>query len=673
MVVGFMNRGFSLKRALFGSIRKKVFIYFFILIAGSILLLSGIFYSISINSLNDQVRSHLEAIAQSRTTNIDLYLDSHAQRVNLIASRTQLRKDIRDYLQNPNEIRRQEIILNLNDSSKSVDEIDLVCVLDLTGKVVACNKAGLMEANFINDSFFIFGKIRARAYFFNLNGEEDLIFSAPIMQDGNLIGVMITTEVTDNLKKIIYERTGMGETEEVTVGFKDKEGNIIYPFPRLFEEQSVNVDFTEKTAEPMKRALNGEVTFLSSSLDYRNVKVIAAINYLSVYQLGVVSKIDYAEAIGEVQWEFLITAGYLFILVLLVFSLLSYWFSNRLIRPILDLANITEKMTHGDFSARVRIRSGDELERLGESFNKMIKDLQEAQESLESKVRERTKELYTTQNSLERRTIQADQAKVATLNILEDVEESKEKLDEAYKQLRSLEKLKNEFLSFTSHELKTPLTPILIQAQMLQEGDLGRLSSEQKKSIDMIVRNMRTLNQLIGDVLDISVIQSANLKIFPLRTDVAEIIRQMVANATPLADKKNIKITMKISRLHHLLIDSRRIGQVVTNLLSNAIKFTPENGAVSVEAAEDENYITVKVMDTGIGIDKDKIKTLFQPFSQVVASYTLKQKGTGLGLAICKGIIEAHKGKIGVQSEIGKGATFYFKLPRKWHFTGNKN
>jgi signal transduction histidine kinase len=361
--------------------------------------------------------------------------------------------------------------------------------------------------------------------------------------------------------------------------------------------------------------------------------------------------------------------GVIFVLFAILIPFMIY---RSISRPLNKLSLLVEELERGNFKARINIKSNDEVGALGLAFNKMAEQLQEAQEDLEKKVRERTRELYYTQLDLERRTRQANQAKVATLNILEDIEESKGKLDEAFHQLKALEKLKNNFLSFTTHELKTPLTPILIQAQMLQEGDFGKLTSEQKKSIDLIVRNMRTLNQLIGDVLDISVIQSANLKIFPIRANMVDIIRQIVANAEPLARQKNIKISIKLPQLHSVLVDVRRIGQVIANLLNNAIKFTPEGGLITIEAQENSEEVLVRVIDTGIGIPKDKLNTLFQPFSQVVASYTLKQKGTGLGLAICKGIINAHNGKIGVQSEPGKGSIFYFSLPRKSHFGGNK-
>jgi len=350
---------------------------------------------------------------------------------------------------------------------------------------------------------------------------------------------------------------------------------------------------------------------------------------------------------------------------LVVGAFASLLVSNQITNPLIELKNSTKQFGQGNFNVKAKVSTHDEIGELATTFNEMALELKSLKDSLDRKVEERTRELTKVQHNLEKKSVQAENAKVATLNILEDVEESKEKLTEAYRQLRGLDKLKNEFLSFTSHELKTPLTPILLQAQMLEEGDFGKLTLEQKKSLEMIVRNMRELNQLIGDVLDISVIQASNLKLIPQKASMKEVITQVAEKMDSLAKQKNIKIKFELVSLPAFNFDVRRIGQVLTNFLSNAIKFTPQNGMITIKTEEKNGQILVKVIDNGIGISAENQKKLFVPFSQVVASYKLKQKGTGLGLAICKGIIEAHHGKIGVESVLGSGSTFYFSIPKK--------
>jgi signal transduction histidine kinase len=471
--------------------------------------------------------------------------------------------------------------------------------------------------------------------------------------DGKFIGVTGIDMSLDNIRKFIFS------SKILNTGYSflmDKYGDFI-----VEPQTNINLSLLENLRQEGKLGENGVLQLGDGVLGYlvlTDGKIVAT--YVSNKELSIyVKNLD-------------LLASFFVVLVSIVFLTIVFFVTKSYIYQITELGKIAKRIGSGELSVHAKVYTKDELGDLAIIFNQMSLELSSLRNSLEGQVRDRTRQLSESQRSLERRNIQATQAKTATLNILEDVEESKEKLNEAYKQLKGLDKLKNEFLSFTSHELKTPLTPILIQAQMMQEGDFGKLSEGQKKSMDMIVRNMKTLNQLIGDVLDVSVIQTANLKIFPLRTDVAQIIRQMVSSIEPLAKQKNIKIDLKLQHLHSVLIDVRRIGQVVSNLLSNAIKFTPEGGFITVEAKENADDVIIKVIDTGIGISQEHIKTLFQPFSQVVASYKLNQKGTGLGLAICKGIVESHKGRIGVESAVGMGSTFYFTIPRKWHFSGNK-
>ncbi len=345
--------------------------------------------------------------------------------------------------------------------------------------------------------------------------------------------------------------------------------------------------------------------------------------------------------------------------ILVIFSLLFPYLVIRWItKPIIELNQTTNKIRAGDLDARVKVEGSDELGELGATFNLMANELKELKSSLENRVKYRTNQLYKTQR-------EANEARVATLNILEDVEESREKLKGAYNELKGLDKLKAEFLAYTSHELKTPLTPVLLQAQMLQEGDFGKLSEEQKKSIDIIIRNMTTLNHLIGDVLDVAKIEAKSLKIFPIKQHLETIVNESVETLRQSANEKKIKMNVNVAHLPKISFDATRIKQVLDNLINNAIKFTSENGIVNIHVEKKGEHILISVNDNGIGISKENQQHLFKPFSQVSASYQLKQKGTGLGLVIAKGIIEQHGGKIGVNSEEGKGSTFWFTLPIK--------
>lgn len=236
---------------------------------------------------------------------------------------------------------------------------------------------------------------------------------------------------------------------------------------------------------------------------------------------------------------------------------------------------------------------------------------------------------------------------------------------EQIKILKGVAKLKTQFLSITSHELRTPMTPIRSQMEMLLDGSFGKLSKEQKQSLGMISRNVEVLDKLLADILDISRIQTGKMRFELKKVQLADCITSSIENIKTSADKKNIFIAAKIKKLPELALDRERIIQVLTNLINNAVKFTPSKGKITVEAEKQKNNVLVKVKDTGIGIAGKDMKKLFEPFFQVESSDRRKYGGTGLGLTICKNIIEQHGGKIWVKSRLGKGSTFYFTVPLK--------
>jgi PAS domain S-box-containing protein len=235
----------------------------------------------------------------------------------------------------------------------------------------------------------------------------------------------------------------------------------------------------------------------------------------------------------------------------------------------------------------------------------------------------------------------------------------------AEEKLKELDRLKDDFLSVTTHELKTPLIPIKSQAQLLLAGDYGKLNRDQMKAVEMIYRNEENLNILTGEVLDVAKIKSNKFTLVPRKTDLGKIITYVIENLKSLAEEKHITVLFPpFPEIPKIRADEIRIAQVMNNLIGNAIKFTPDNGRIRIGLKYSEKLITVIVKDTGIGIKPENIHKLFTPFFQIDSSLGRKYRGTGLGLAICKGIIEAHGGKVLAESEgEGKGSTFSFSLP----------
>lgn len=246
-----------------------------------------------------------------------------------------------------------------------------------------------------------------------------------------------------------------------------------------------------------------------------------------------------------------------------------------------------------------------------------------------------------------------------------EIKKIKRIIDKQAEQLKDLEKMKIEFLNVTSHELKTPLTPIQAYLNLLLKGKLGNLTPAQKEGLEVISRNTKKLRLLIWDILDLTMLEAGKMKFNMEEIQLRDVIEDVIKDAESFAKEKSIILNQRIGYLPSIECDKERLTQVFTNLVNNAIKFTPKNGKISIESEKKGYRAIIAVKDTGIGIPKRDMNRIFDKFYQVDRGATRKYSGTGLGLTICKGIIKAHGGEISVESEPRKGSTFYVTLYSK--------
>jgi signal transduction histidine kinase len=249
----------------------------------------------------------------------------------------------------------------------------------------------------------------------------------------------------------------------------------------------------------------------------------------------------------------------------------------------------------------------------------------------------------------------------ALLNILEDMEETRRNLEIAYKELKSLDKMKDEFLAMSSHELKTPLTSIISFVQLMLDGKLGKLSKQQKESLEVVSQQTKRLLDSANKISYVVKLESKKIEPMLENLQLRGLIQDTVKNAEQLAIQKKIVLTQRVTELPSIKADRGSLRDILSNLVDNAIKFTPEGGKVSIETEEGEDRILVKVKDTGIGIATENVPKLFTKGFQADHSVP----GMGLGLVICKNLVESHGGKISVETELGKGSTFCFTLPKR--------
>lgn len=248
----------------------------------------------------------------------------------------------------------------------------------------------------------------------------------------------------------------------------------------------------------------------------------------------------------------------------------------------------------------------------------------------------------------------------------EALKKSTAELEHAYEELKSLDKIKDEFLSNLRHELNTPLTSIKGFSELLYDGTLGELNENQMKAIERVVVKTRKLQDLINSLLFVSTNQSGDVKYNFEQIDLISTLNRVVNISTDSINEKNLSIMADFA-FDSCSIDGDRtyLPQVFHNLIDNAIKFTPKGGHITLFASVDENRVHVVIGDTGIGIAEKDMPALFTKFHQIDSSSTRNYGGNGLGLYISKVIVESHNGKIWIESEDGTGTDVHISLPLK--------
>jgi signal transduction histidine kinase len=332
---------------------------------------------------------------------------------------------------------------------------------------------------------------------------------------------------------------------------------------------------------------------------------------LSIYYLYTIA-IESMTAVVSPETAALIKTIALMIIVLIAIdaAIVGFYVSRSISKPIVELYNATKEVEKGNYNVNLNIKTGDEIEMLSQAFNR------------------------------------------TTLS-LGKIEEERKEIDSA----------KTEFLSITSHELRSPMTPMKAQLQMLEEGYFGDLSEKQKESIKIITRNADRLDNIICDFLEISRIEAARLRFDFRETDIVQTVQETVKFMDGFAKEKNIKLEVDVGEIPIIQADPDRIIQVLRNLINNAIKFSDENSKIKISSHKKDNCILFSVHDYGCGLTPENQIRVFEPFYQVENANRRRHGGTGLGLAICRGIVESQKGKIWVESKIDHGSKFCFTFP----------
>ena len=236
-------------------------------------------------------------------------------------------------------------------------------------------------------------------------------------------------------------------------------------------------------------------------------------------------------------------------------------------------------------------------------------------------------------------------------------------LDDRAEQLRQASDLKSRFLSYMSHEFRTPLGSITSLASILLSRMDGELTEEQARQVGFIRDSASELTEMVNDLLDLAKVEAGRIVISPDWFEMVDLFSTLRGMFRPIVDSQSIELVFEPPvGMPRLYTDHKKLGQVLRNLISNSLKFTPE-GAVRVGAHGDGDQVVFTVTDTGIGIAENHQRMLFQDFVQIDSPIQRRLRGTGLGLSLSRKLTELLGGQIGVRSQLGEGSSFWVRIP----------
>jgi len=332
-----------------------------------------------------------------------------------------------------------------------------------------------------------------------------------------------------------------------------------------------------------------------------------------------------------------------------------------ILKNIYKLKLGTIEIQKGILDTKIDIKTKDEIGDLAQTFNNMTSDLKRSHEEIKMHSEKLETEVKLRTSELDEEVKELENTKLAILNILEDTDDAnkdltkiKRMLNEKIVQMEDINKKKDEFISITAHELKTPLTSIKGFAELLKNPKISANKKQSMEYFNIIIEDTRRLSELITDMLDITRLDLGTMKFFYEKTTANELITELKNLNELVVKQKGLKLIIDMKKnIPEFYTDKLRVTQILSNFVNNSIKYT-EKGSITIEAFKDKEFIHFRNTDTGVGIPKDAQPKIFQRFFQADSSYTRKVGGTGLGLSICKGIAETLGGKIWFKSRPGE-------------------
>ncbi|MDW6093823.1 sensor histidine kinase [Vibrio rhizosphaerae] len=639
--------------------------------------------------LNQSVDKLLNVVATNQQDQLNNLIHAWKDRVALIASRTQLRLSLHEYLRNPNPQSLQKIDSIIEDAINAVSKVKLIQLKKLNGEIItrtAPNQSNKVAAT-LHLTDHSQSDIILKTMTRDLNGGLYVHIESPLLLQNEKIAVMVVTLAADELLNSTQSYTGMGVSGETVLFTENQAGKLVYVTPLRYPQHLIKPEdatsFALVNSDSLVQAIEHHTQDIIRSNDYRNTDVIAVARYLKALNWTIIVKVDQHEIMQPMkhyQYLLMIAACVLGIIAIMIGQALGRAISS----PIVKLATDSRRIRLGEHQLRAKVSptQAKELNELARSFNNLAENLLTTNNELEDKVAERTVELQELNETLEQRVVART---IALQRANQEIQTTLENLKRTQRELVESEKMAalGGLVAGVAHEINTPLGIAITGTSHLHEevqelytkvqsGQLTRNAlidfvEDAKQATDLMSSQLKQASKLISNFKEIAVDQSSP----DYRTiSVQEYLAKIVATMQPNFKKTPHTLSISIEQDLHLITCPGALAQVLTILITNSLTHafsSPDgeqtdtiSGQVTISAHKEQGKNLITVTDNGTGIPPQDMPKLFEPF------FTTKRGhgGSGLGLSIAHNIVkDILHGKIHCESQFGQGSTFIITLP----------
>ncbi|MBN1870621.1 MAG: HAMP domain-containing protein [Candidatus Omnitrophica bacterium] len=626
-------------------IKTKFILWFLIIALAPLAIATKVSYDNSRNALVEEITNSLLAVADNKANQIETYLREKERSVTALSYSS----DIIDAMEQFNKaLTRQgayspEYIAVDNEYrpfftyyTKSADyenlflvnkDGDVIFMAKGRRKITSLYETALNKESQLAEVFIrTIKSSKIEISDFEYGPEEEngaLYIGAPILKGAELIGVLVLQMDNQGVSQLVRDDTSLGETGETILAAKMK-NEIVFISPVRFD---VNAAFQrkvkpgEEAGKEIQLAVEGKIGS-GKSVDYRGKEVLTVRRYFPSFRWGMVVKMDTAEVIASAN-RLRATLVKISLVLLAVVVVMAIAIARSMSKPIMELTRVAGVISKGDYSARAKSSTHDEIGNLAHSFNEMTDNLIAAKANVEQKKAE--------------------------------LEEQHKLLEEANRELDS-------FTHTVSHDLQAPLRGVASFAAFLEEDYKDKLDGKAQEYLKEIREGTARMSNLIKDLLTLSRI--SRIKNPFEQVDIHELVETVRKRIE--FDINKYKVVLKVqNNLPTIVCDRIKLTEVFLNLINNAIKFSSKQGkppVVEVSYVSDGQAHKFSVKDNGIGIDPKYHDQVFGIFKRLHSAD--EYEGSGAGLSIVKKVIDDHQGKVWIESESGKGAAFFFTIPK---------